>query len=308
MNEDGKRKIDENGGDVRAEAPKKMKGQNKNRRNFMFKEMKKNFFLNKKMCLQFCREGQCGYGDGCTFSHDLDDFVKNRDADLGDVCYNYSTFGKCPYGLLCCYGSAHLREGKYNMIEEDKFTGKTDGSTNFLTKDILFNLRRKKYNFDKANNISKGVGAIDLDAKDGVKREPRASLKSQIDFKDKLYLAPLTTVGNLPFRRICKEYGADVTCGEMALCTNLLEGNSSEWALLRRHHSEDLFGVQICGSHADQMGRCAQLISEQCEVDFIDLNMGCPIELIFQKGGGSALMQRKKKLNEIIYGEFNIEI
>ena len=62
-----------------------------------------------------------------------------------------------------------------------------------------------------------------------------------------------------------------------------------------------LIGVQICGSSPDQLARCAQLICEQCDVDFIDLNMGCPIDLIYKKGAGSALMERKKKLDEIIY-------
>ncbi|ESO95224.1 hypothetical protein LOTGIDRAFT_144742, partial [Lottia gigantea] len=211
---------------------------------------------------------------------------------------------------------------------------------NYLSKDVQKLLWKKKYDFNKANTIHKQVVDIlekrkkvkeskrnsnsSKNSEDSKEDETSSDIVTDeavptlgcvsdedfiklrpkevklIDFSNKLYLAPLTTVGNLPFRRICKEYGVDITCGEMALSTNLLQGQQSEWALLRRHPSEDIFGVQICGGFPDTMTRCAQLLQEQTTVDFIDINCGCPIDMIYKKGEGCALMSRNYKFEQII--------
>ena len=59
-----------------------------------------------------------------------------------------------------------------------------------------------------------------------------------------------------------------------------MQGQASEWALLKRHACEDEFGVQICGSHPDSVARCVQLLDDTIDCDFIDINMGCPIDLV----------------------------
>jgi tRNA-dihydrouridine synthase 3 len=81
-----------------------------------------------------------------------------------------------------------------------------------------------------------------------------------------------------------------------------LEGKASEWALLKRHPEEDVFGVQLAAGHADQYTRACELIEAHTTVDFVDMNLGCPLDLICDKGAGAKLMLRDKKLKECVEG------
>lgn len=70
--------------------------------------------------------------------------------------------------------------------------------------------------------------------------------------------------------------------------------------MLRRHSSEDIFGVQICGAYPDTVARTVELIDQECTVDFIDINMGCPIDIVVNKGAGSALLTKPMRMKAIV--------
>lgn len=45
-----------------------------------------------------------------------------------------------------------------------------------------------------------------------------------------------------------------------------------------------------------------QLLENECNMDFVDINCGCPIDVVVNRGGGSALMMRTNKLQGIVQG------
>uniref|UniRef100_V9KGG6 tRNA-dihydrouridine(47) synthase [NAD(P)(+)] n=1 Tax=Callorhinchus milii TaxID=7868 RepID=V9KGG6_CALMI len=198
-----------------------------------------------------------------------------------------------PQDMPCCTESkldnGLLSEAKQTIDETNK---------NVLTPGMEMGKENSVQEVNDQMASAKLLGAV-LD-EDIIKL--RSCEKKTLNFKDKLYLAPLTTCGNLPFRRICKRFGADITCGEMAMCTNLLQGQSSEWALLKRHYTEDIFGVQLEGAFPDTLTKCAELLNQTINVDFVDINVGCPIDLVYHKGGGCGLMNRLNKFEQIVKG------
>jgi len=104
-------------------------------------------------------------------------------------------------------------------------------------------------------------------------------------FRGLVIMAPMATGGNLPYRRLCREYGAVRTCSEMVLAHKLVKGG--ERPLIRHHESETDFGVQIAGKKPEVMAAAAEIAVES-GANFIDLNFGCPIDMIVRKGSGAA--------------------
>jgi tRNA-dihydrouridine synthase 3 len=118
-------------------------------------------------------------------------------------------------------------------------------------------------------------------------------------FADKIVLAPLTVGGNLPFRRLCVELGAEVTVGEMAVVRKLLSGSTSEFALLRSHPDESFFGVQLADRKEETLAEGARL-AESRGARFVDLNCGCPIHEITRRGLGAGLLRKPTKVGRLV--------
>jgi len=64
----------------------------------------------------------------------------------------------------------------------------------------------------------------------------------------------------------------------MAVASHLLEGKPSEWALLKRHPDEDVFGIQLAAGYPDIFTRTMEVVEKHVECDFVDLNCGCVSE------------------------------
>ncbi|KAJ2002774.1 tRNA-dihydrouridine(47) synthase [NAD(P)(+)]-like protein [Coemansia thaxteri] len=281
-----------------------------------------------KLCGKIAQGETCPFDDKCSYSHDVAKYLAEKEPDLGPSCVNFDIYGHCRFGLRCRYADAHTRpEDHSQIVDEAKVkTVSQRYALNEVGRDLQIRLRKKEVRFprtDEFTEMLKQEAASDADAADAapptgespdeisdcdfsLKGQPQAKRhragRGHIDFRGKTYLAPLTTVGNLPFRRICKGFGVDITCSEMAIASNLLQGQQSEWALLKRHPSEDVFGVQLAGNRADVVARAAELVARECAVDFVDLNMGCPIDMAFNNGGGSALLAQPRKIGHMVRG------
>jgi len=119
--------------------------------------------------------------------------------------------------------------------------------------------------------------------------------------KDKpLYvLAPLAGFTDLPFRRVVKKFGADLTVSEMISSNALVYGSEKTKKMIEKSDNENPYSVQIAGSDEVIIKGAVEILNQENGIDIIDLNSGCPVPKVIKGGSGSALLKDLKKLEKL---------
>ncbi|ONI45523.1 tRNA dihydrouridine synthase DusB [Candidatus Epulonipiscioides gigas] len=120
-----------------------------------------------------------------------------------------------------------------------------------------------------------------------------------IETPNNIFLAPMAGITDLPYRKICKEYGAGVVFTEMVSAKALLYENDKTCVLLKLDKTEHPVGAQLFGNDPEILSEIAKRVADS-DVDFIDINMGCPAPKITKNGEGSALLKHPELVGEIV--------
>ena len=119
-----------------------------------------------------------------------------------------------------------------------------------------------------------------------------------VELENNLILAPMAGVTNLPFRIICKDYGAGMVCTEMASAKAIFNNDQKTKRLFNTEGEKRPISFQVFGSELESMAYAVKYMSDFA--DIIDINMGCPAPKVVKNGDGSKLLLDLKKAQEII--------
>ncbi len=119
-----------------------------------------------------------------------------------------------------------------------------------------------------------------------------------VELENNLILAPMAGVTNLPFRIVCKDYGAGMVCTEMASAKAMFHNDQKTKRLFNTEGEKRPISFQVFGSELESMAYAVKYMSDFA--DIIDINMGCPAPKVVKNGDGSKLLLDLKKAQEII--------
>lgn len=121
----------------------------------------------------------------------------------------------------------------------------------------------------------------------------------KIKIDNALLLAPMEDVTDIAFRKLCKEFGADIVYTEFVNSDGLIRSNKKTFKKLEITEEERPVGIQIYGGNLEPMIEAAK-IAEEKNPDIIDINAGCWVKKIANRGAGAGLLRNPDYMQKMV--------
>ena len=113
-------------------------------------------------------------------------------------------------------------------------------------------------------------------------------------------LAPMAGVTDLPFRTLCRGFGAGLYVNQMITARGLVEGNARTLKLAEFGPDESPRSIQLYGTDPRWIAEAVRILVDHHGVDHVDMNFGCPVPKVTRHGGGAALPFKRRLLAAIV--------
>jgi tRNA-dihydrouridine synthase B len=122
---------------------------------------------------------------------------------------------------------------------------------------------------------------------------------ANLSLKNRVILAPMAGVTDLPFRIVAREFGCSLAYTEMVNAVGLARNMKKSEGYLDSNAQDKPLGVQLFGTDPDVIADAARMVT-QGGADAIDINMGCPVKKVVKTGAGAALLKEPVRIAQII--------
>lgn len=111
-----------------------------------------------------------------------------------------------------------------------------------------------------------------------------------VTLETNLLLAPIANYCDLAFRIVCREQGGvGLACTDLLSPHGLLRGTAQSLDLARTNDLDQPVGMQLYGAETEIMCDGARWAVDH-GATVVDINMGCPVDKVTKKNGGSMLL------------------
>ena len=122
-----------------------------------------------------------------------------------------------------------------------------------------------------------------------------------IEINGRVVLAPMAGITSAGYRKYLNSFGVDICVTEMVSDMGLIYQNKETESYVSFDKDNVITGVQLFGSNPENLKKATEIaLKLNPNIDFIDVNMGCPVPKVTKTGAGSSLMLKPKLAGDII--------